>query len=174
MRAAWPCLVPPSLSSSPPRRRRTDKKTPTPRVPFTAPVAALAALRAARAHARSTVALSRHLPLSLLAQACVAPHAMNGYKRHLPQCILSAPLVSPSTGLGAPDPLRVARGGVTDFPDHLGAAPGGVADFPDHRSRSAPPLRTGELHSSVACLPRFVLELSTMSGRFIVSIGCSR
>jgi hypothetical protein len=50
-----------------------QKKTPTPRVPFTAPVAALAALRAARAHARSTTMLSRHLPLSLLAQARVAP-----------------------------------------------------------------------------------------------------
>jgi hypothetical protein len=77
--------------------------------------------------------------------------------------------------------LRATPGGVTDFsahlgaapqgvveaPDHLGAAPGGVADFPDHWSCPTPPPRTGELRPSVAHLPLFELELSTMLGRFV-------
>jgi hypothetical protein len=131
-------------------------------------------------------------------------------------CILSASLVSPYAGSGAPGHLRAAPGGMADFPDHLraategvvdfsahlraaprgmadfphylgaaprgmagapdhlGAAPGGVADFPDHRSCPAPPPHISELCPSVTCLPHFELELSTMSGRFTVRLGCSQ
>jgi hypothetical protein len=102
--------------------------------------------------------------------------------------MLSVPLVSPSTSLGAPNPLGAAPGGVAAFPDHLGAAargvdgapdhlgaaPRGVADFPDHRSRPAPPPRTDELSPFVICLPRFELELLIMSGRFTMRLGWSR
>jgi hypothetical protein len=84
--------------------------------------------------------------------------------------------------------LRAAPGGVTDFSahlgaaprgvvgalDHLGAAPGGVADFPDHQSCTTPPPRTVSSAPFVARLPRFELELLTMSARFIVRLGCSR
>jgi hypothetical protein len=90
MRAAWPRPAP-SLSSSPPRRRRTDKIL-TPRVPFTAPVAA--SLRSVPRERTLTLASRRAEPSPPSFSPCAGTHCfyvIHNYKRDLPRAFCSCP-----------------------------------------------------------------------------------
>jgi hypothetical protein len=144
MRAVWPCLATSSLSSLPPRRRRTNKNSHPSR-----------ALHDTRCCPRCALCCVSACPLC----RCAEPSPLNlspcaGPRCPPPtQCVAikgtssvyfvhasgSADRRSWSTHPGA------APRGVAGAPDHLGVAPRGVANFPDHRSCPAPPPHTGEL-----------------------------
>jgi hypothetical protein len=144
----------------------------------------------AREHARFAAAPSHHLPLSLLAQARIAPTQCMTIKGTSPVHFVRASgfiirrlwsTRSPRNRSRMRDrllhPPRSSSPRRVGAPNHLRAAPRGVADFPDHQSHPAPSPHTSELYPApppfVARLPRFDLELSTMSGRFTVCLGCS-
>jgi hypothetical protein len=181
MRATWPCPVPSPLSSTP--EPTTYGQTPSVSSPRKSPTVVRLT-----AHMRPRVRACAIRALATTPSRPVGPGA-HIYKRRPPPCILSAPLASPSTGKGATASAPVSTTGsplpdLTSLPlssstspgapTHFGEAPRGVAEFPDYRSHPAPPPHTGELRPSVARLPRFELELLTMSDRFTVRLVCSR
>jgi hypothetical protein len=122
------------LSSSPPRHRRTDK---TPFRVASTPTPAIAALTALCHHVES----SRHLPPSLLAQACVATMQCAAIKE-------DPPIYFVHTLTAASPPISRHRRTDSVFYRSIGAKPSHPTSLHVHRSRSSAASQTCSQTSS--------------------------
>jgi hypothetical protein len=164
--AVWPHRLAP-LSSSPPRQRRTDKRPPC---HLHARPLPLRCHCCAFLHAQACL-LYRRAVISLSLSPCTGPrcpHAIRGYKRDLPRaCCPRLWFHHPPVPKQLPEAWPEHPITLEQLPEAwLTSLTTGAARHHRHAPVSFTP--------SVARLPCFELELSTMSGRFSVHLGWSR
>jgi hypothetical protein len=163
--AVWPHRLAP-LSSSPPREWRTDKRPPFTSTQGHCHCDVTAAPSYTRKHACSTAE-----PSSLSLSPCTGPRcplAICGYKRDLPRACC------PRLWFHHPPVLKQLPEAWPEHPITLEQLPEAwltsLTTGATRHHRHAPV----SFAPSVARLPCFELELSTMSGRFTVHLGWSR